>query len=274
MRGQRRVTTDGRAVNLFPFLGISLHRENSTNHLIHVIVIQSHDHHHPFSLSPAIMVLTASASVQSHLSALNSQPRHRDHPRPLPYNTEKLPQVTSFNSDLSGRRCSLSSTRGLFQDPLLPLSDRPLPRSRVWPNSFRWLLSGYIVVSLVFFSASLYRRYCDSFVPTLQSTTSWQARSSALSSINTLLPAARLAKLFPLHPPPIHFGPFTYRSVIDPHSHEVTACLWALESNLDWVPSWTNDWLGNPPAFGLSYSYIVNRSDLSCCSDSIASSVD
>jgi hypothetical protein len=109
----------------------------------------------------------------------------------------------------------------------------------------QWMLSTYVVVSLVLFSASLYHSH---FTP-LPSTTSSPA-------IDVLSPAARLDKLVSLHPPPIHFAPFTYLPIVDSHSHEVTACLWTTESNLDWVPSWTNDWRGNAPACGLSLSYI------------------
>ena len=150
----------------------------------------------------------------------------------------------------------------------------PPVRPRVWPISFRWILSGYIVVSLVLFSASLYRSYYAVLLTRLHSTTSWRTHSPALSGINLLSPALRLEKLVSLHPPPIHFGPFTYRPVVDPHSHEVTACLWTTESNLDWVPSWTNDWLGNAPACGLSLSYIVNRSYLSRRGDAFTPSDD
>ncbi|KAN0107372.1 hypothetical protein V8E52_010203 [Russula decolorans] len=98
------------------------------------------------------------------------------------------------------------------------------------------MLSTYVVVSLVLFSASLFTR--------LPSTTSWKIDSPALSGINLLSPAARLDKLVSLHPPPIHFAPYTHLPVVGSHSHEVTACLWTTESNLDWVPSWTNDWRG------------------------------
>jgi hypothetical protein len=150
------------------------------------------------------------------------------------------------------------------------LSDAPL-RPRVWPNSFRWMLSGYIVVSLVLFSASLYHSYYAALFTRLQST---KPHSPALSGIDFLSPAARLDKLVYLHPRPIHFGPFTYRPVVNPHSHEVTACLWTTESDLDWVPSWTNDWLGNASACGLSISYIVNRSDLCRRGDAFAPSDD
>lgn len=116
--------------------------------------------------------------------------------------------------------------------------------TRVWPNSFRWMISTYVLVSLVLFFAALFTR--------LPST---RIHSPALSGINLLSPAARLDKLVSLHPPPIHFAPFTYLPVVDSHSHEVTACLWTTESNLDWIPSWTNDWRGNAPACGLSLSY-------------------
>jgi hypothetical protein len=114
------------------------------------------------------------------------------------------------------------------------------------------MLSTYLVVSLVLFSASLYHSYCAALLTRLPSTTS----SPALSGINVLSPAARLDKLVSLHPPAIHFAPFTYLPGVDFYSHEVTACLWTTESNLDWVPSWTNDWLGNAPACVLSLSYI------------------
>ena len=129
-------------------------------------------------------------------------------------------------------------------------------RPRVWPNSFRWMLSTYVVVSLVLFSASLYHSYYAALFTRLPSTTSWKIHSPALSGVNVLSPAARLDKLVSLHPPAIHFAPFTYLPVVDSYSHEVTACLWTTESNLDWVPSWTNDWRGNAPACGLSLSYI------------------
>jgi hypothetical protein len=163
------------------------------------------------------------------------------------------------------------SSRTLSRRPFKGLSDA---RPRVWPNSFRWMLSGYIVVSLVLFSASLYHSYYAALFTRPQFTTSWKAHSPALSGINFLSPAARLDKLVSLHPPPIYFGPFTNRPVVDPHSHEVTACLWTTESNLDWVPSWTNDWLGNVPACGRSFSYTVNRSDLSRRGDPFAPSDD
>ncbi|KAH9963745.1 hypothetical protein BC827DRAFT_1190585 [Russula dissimulans] len=111
----------------------------------------------------------------------------------------------------------------------------PLPRS---PG---WMLSGYIIISLAFFSISLYRGFCASLFPSLQTATS---PSPTVSRIDVLSSATRLDKLVSLYPPPTHFDPFAYRSLVDPHLHEVTACLWASESNTDWVLSWTNDWLG------------------------------
>jgi len=189
------------------------------------------------------MMSIRSASVQSHLSALNSHPRHRD-TRPFSGNVEKQTHaLSSLIRDPKG--------------PLLPVSDGPLPRLRIWPNSFRWMLLGYIIISLVFFSASLYRGYSASLFLTLRSTTttSWQTHTPALSGINLLSPAARLAKLVSLHPLPTHFAPFTHRPVVDPYPHQVTACLWAPETILDWVPSWTNHWLGNAHAYGVSLSH-------------------
>ncbi len=202
-------------------------------------------------------IMIHSASVQSHLSALNGHPRHRDSRHLSSSNLD--PAVTDCS------RCSLSLIRGPLKDPLLPVSDRPLPRPRIWPNSFRWMLSSYIIISLVFFSASLYRGYTASLFTTLYSRTSWQTYPPALSGINLLSPAARLSKLVSLHPPPTHFDPFTYRPVVDPHLHEVTACLWAPETNLDWVPSWTSQWPGNAPGvwrFRLSRCQQVRRLSL------------
>ena len=117
------------------------------------------------------------------------------------------------------------------------------------------MLSTYVVVSLVLFSASLYHSYYASLFTRLPSTKS-NIHSPPLSAINLLSPPARLRKLLSLHPPPIHFAPFTYLPVVDSHSHEVTACLWTTESNLDWIPPWTNEWRGNAPACGLSLSYV------------------
>lgn len=131
------------------------------------------------------------------------------------------------------------------------MSPPPHVRTRVWPNSFRWMLSTYVVVSLVLFSASLYHSYYAALFTRLPS---WEFHSHALS--RGLSPAPRLDKLVSLHPPPVHFAPFSYFPVVDSHSHEVTACLWTTESNLDWIPPWTNDWRGNAPACGLSLSYI------------------
>jgi hypothetical protein len=110
------------------------------------------------------------------------------------------------------------------------------------------LAAAYLLLSLVLFSASLYHSY---YAAAPRNT-----HSPALSGINILSPAARLDKLVSLHPPPIHFGPFTYRPIVDPHSHEITACLWATERNLDWIPSWTSDWRGNAPVCARSLSYI------------------
>jgi hypothetical protein len=218
-----------------------------------------------------------SASVQSHLSALNSHPRHRES-RPLT-STSNIAILSSSNLEPPAARdcsrCSVSLIRGPLKDPLLPpVSDGPLSRSRISSNSFRWMLSSYIVISLVFFSASLYRGYSASLFTALHPTTTPQTHPPALSGISFLSPAARLAKLVSLQPPPAHFGPFTYRSRIDPHPHEVTACLWALETNLDWVPPWTNHWPGNAPIYGIFLSHIVNRSDVSRRSNSPIPSID
>lgn len=199
--------------------------------------------------------MSTSASVQSHLSALNSHPRHRD-TRPFTDSVEK-----QTLSSTSFRGCSGFSLSLLIRgpkDPLLPVSGGPLPRLRIWPNSFRWMLLGYIIISLAFFSASLYRGYSASLFLTLRSTTSWQAHTPPLSGLNFLSPAARLAKLVSLYPPPTHLAPFTHRPLVDPHPHEVTACLWAPETNLDWVPPWTNHWLGNAHAYGVSLSHTVS----------------
>jgi hypothetical protein len=219
-----------------------------------------------------------SASVQSHLSALNSHPRHRDS-RPLTGYTsvEKSSTLPSNLEPADARdcsRCSLSSIRGPLKDSLLPVSDGSLSRPHTWTNSFRWMLLSYIVISLAFFSASLYRGYSVSLFATPQPTTAPQPHPSALSGINFLSPAARLAKLVSLHPPPTHFGPFTYSSEVDPHPHEVTACLWAFETNLDWVPSWTNRWPGNALVYGVFLSHIVNRSNVSRRGDPRTPNVD
>jgi hypothetical protein len=173
----------------------------------------------------------SAARIYGHLSA----PRHRDHhARQLPDDTEPARKT---------------------DQPLLSISDAPLPRPYIWLSSFRWMLSGYIIACFVFFSASLYRGCSVSFFIGLHSTTPGQTRSPVLSGANVLSPAARLAKLVSLQPPPTYFGPFAYRPVIHPHSHEVTACLWVLESNLDWVPSWTSEWPGNTPAYDISLSH-------------------
>ena len=153
------------------------------------------------------------------------------------------------------------------------LSDAPPLRPRIWPNTFRWMLSGYIALSVVLFSASLYHSYYAALFTHLQSTAR-KVHSPALSGTNFLSPAARLNKLVSLHPPAVHFDPFAYRPVVDPDSHEVTACLWTSESNLDWVPSWTRDWHGSAPACDLSLSYPMNRSDLSRRGDTFTTGDD
>ena len=130
-----------------------------------------------------------------------------------------------------------------FSHGSLSNTDEALLRSRLWLNSHRWALSVYIILSLVFFSASLSRGYYASRLEIRSFTTPSQLRS--LSALNALPSAARLAKLVALEPPPIHFDPLTYLPVIKPHSHEITACLWAPEDRLDWVSAWTTEWPGS-----------------------------
>ena len=192
--------------------------------------------------------IIGSGSVQSHLSALNS--RHREHARPpLVSNDAKVSTEEEQTKDFSQFLVSL--IRGPLKDPLLPGPDGSLPRQRVWPNSIRWIISVYVAVSLIFFSTSLYRSFHSAQLderPSLAPSQDWPL---ALSGLDALSPAARLAKLFALYPPPTHFGPFTHRPAVDAHSQEITVCLWAHENNLDWVSAWTTDWSGNDLAIVL-----------------------
>ena len=206
--------------------------------------------------------IVGSGSVQSHLSALNSHSRHREHARPpVVSDNTKVPADLEPTKDCSQFLASL--IRGSLKDPLLPGPDGSLPRQRVWPNSYRWIISVYVVVSLIFFSTSLYRSFHLARLDQRPSLVPSQDRSPILSGLDALSPAARLAKLFALYPPPTHFGLFTHRPVVDAYSHEITVCLWAHENDLDWVPAWTTDWSGND----LHHSYIVpaysDRSDFS-----------
>ena len=188
--------------------------------------------------------IVGSGSVQSHLSALNSHSRHREHTRPpLISNDTTVSAEEEQTKDLSQFLVSL--IRGPLKDPLLPGPDGSLPRQRIWPNSFRWIISLYVVVSLIFFSTSLYRSFHSAQLDKRSSLVPSQDWPPALSGLDALSPAARLAKLFALYPPPTHFGLFTHRPAVDAHSHEITVCLWAYENNLDWVPVWTTDWPGN-----------------------------
>ncbi|KAI0293353.1 hypothetical protein B0F90DRAFT_1401922 [Multifurca ochricompacta] len=203
---------------------------------------------------PPVDTIAGSGSIQSHLSALNSHPRHRDHAAALARSvsrepTAKVPPVLISNLEKTRHfsHCLISLIRDPTNDLILPGPDSTSPRPRIWPNSFRWLLSVYIIVSVIFFSASLYHGFYASKLDNRASPASSQTPSPVLSGLNALSSTARLAKLFALHPPPAHFSPFTYRSAVDPYSHEITACLWAPESNLDWVPAWTTDWQGNCP---------------------------
>ncbi|KAH9962081.1 hypothetical protein BGW80DRAFT_869492 [Lactifluus volemus] len=146
-------------------------------------------------------------------------------------------------SSASVQRCNLASSKPRRTTKSLKLShntDEPLLRSRL--NSHRFVLSVYIILSLVFFSASLSRGYYPSRLEIRSFTTPSQIRSP--SSLNALPSDARLAKLVALQPPPIRFDPLTFLPVINPHSHEITACLWAPESRLDWVSAWTTEWPG------------------------------
>ncbi|KAH9062338.1 hypothetical protein EDB87DRAFT_1606459 [Lactarius vividus] len=195
----------------------------------------------PLSSMPSD-TLVGSGSVQSHLSVLNSHSRHREHARPpvVSSNTEALiPANSEQPKDYSQFLMSL-----FRKDPLLPGPDGSLPRQRVWSNSSRCIISVYVAISLIFFSTSLYRSFhsarLDKQPPFLYS----QDRSPVLSGLDALSPAARLAKLFALYPPPTHFGLFTHRPAVDAYSHEITVCLWVHENNLDWIPAWTTDWPG------------------------------
>lgn len=201
--------------------------------------------------------IVGSGSVQSHLSVLNSHSRHREHARPpvVSGNTKVSEALMLANSE-QPKDCSqflVSLFRGPLKDPLLPGPDGSLPRQRVWPNPFRWIISVYVAVSLIFFSTSVYRSFRSAGLDKRLSSVHSQDRSPALSGLDALSFAARLAKLFALYPPPTHFGLYTHRPAVDAYSHEITACLWAHENNLDWVPAWTTDWPGND----LHRSYLV-----------------
>jgi hypothetical protein len=188
--------------------------------------------------------LVGSGSIQSHLSALNSHSRHREHARPPVVSDD-----TKISADLEPAKdfsqFLVSLFRGPLKDPLLPGPDGSLPRQRVWPNYYRWIISVYVAVSLIFFSTSLYRSFHLAQLDQRPSLVPSQDLSLVLSGLDALSLATRFAKLSALYPPPTHFGPFTHRPAVDAYSHEITACLWAHENDLDWVPAWTTDWLGN-----------------------------
>ena len=198
------------------------------------------------------MTLVASGSVQSHLSALNSHSRHREHARP-----PVLSDNTKILADLEpSKDCSqflVSLIRGPLKDPLLPGPDGSLPRQRVWPSYYRWVISVYVAVSLIFFSTSLYRSFHLARLDQQLALVPSQDRSPILSGLDVLSLSARLAKLSTLYPPPTHLGLFTHRPAVDAYSHEITVCLWAHENDLDWVPAWTTDWLGN----NIHHSYLT-----------------
>ena len=198
------------------------------------------------------MTLVASGSVQSHLSALNSHSRHREHARP-----PVLSDNTKILADLEpSKDCSqflVSLIRGPLKDPLLPGPDGSLPRQRVWPSYYRWVISVYVAVSLIFFSTSLYRSFHLARLDQQLALVPSQDRSPILSGLDVLSLSARLAKLSTLYPPPTHLGLFTHRPAVDAYSHEITVCLWAHENDLDWVPAWTTDWLG----INLHHSYLT-----------------
>jgi hypothetical protein len=201
--------------------------------------------------------IAGSGSVQSHLSALSSKSRHRDHAATLarsltfvgePSNTKAQPLLMFAPSNLQLSDCSLSSIRNAAPDGVLL-------RPRVWLNSHRWMLSVYIILSLVFFSASLSRGYYAFRLDHRRSSTIL-SQTRSLSALNVLSSAARLEKMVALHPPPTHFNTLTDLPVIDQHSHEITACLWAPEHQLDWLSAWIAEWPGNIPiSFVSSFSH-------------------
>src|SRR6266571_5976964 len=104
--------------------------------------------------------IVGSGSVQSHLSVLNSHSRHREHARPpLVSGNTKVSEALMLADSEQPKDCSqflVSLFRGPLKDPLLPGPDGSLPRQRVWPNPFRWIISVYVAVSLIFFSTSVY----------------------------------------------------------------------------------------------------------------------
>jgi hypothetical protein len=212
------------------------------------------------------MTLPGSASVQSHLSALNSKSRYRDHAAALSKSLTLDPQLNNNNT----KAPPVLEPSG--DSPCYFLSNAALLRPRIWLNWQRWILSVYIILSLVFFSASLSRGFSSSPLDNRSSIVHPHTLPSSV--LNALPSSARLAKLVALHPPPIRFNPFMYLPVIQPHPHEVTACLWAPESKLEWVAAWSTEWLGDPLKFlcppSLARSHIVNRSDLSRRSDTQA----
>ena len=228
-------------VSLIPIVGI-------ISTISHHVIVSNHMMR-SYQLCTS-MTIVASGSVQSHLSALNTHSRHREHPRPpLLSNNTKVSAEEEQTKDFSQFLASL--IRGPLKDPILPGPDGSLPRQRVWPNSLRWTVSVYVAVSLIFFSTSLYRSFHSAQLDKRPSLI--PSQPPALSGLDTLSPVTRLSKLFALYPSPTHFGLFTHRPAVAAHSHEITVCLWAHENNLDWVPAWTTDWSGND----LHYSYLV-----------------
>ncbi|KAI0029090.1 hypothetical protein K488DRAFT_73249 [Vararia minispora EC-137] len=117
----------------------------------------------------------------------------------------------------------------------------PPPTSEARPASLgpvaaAGMLYVYAFVSLVFFCTAAYSVLGVSFAAQIPV-------SSSISHLNALTPAARLAKLSMIQPPPAAFEPFFSRNAgFDMDG--VAACLWANADDMQWLVAWAAAWDG------------------------------
>ncbi|KAI0047521.1 hypothetical protein FA95DRAFT_1518915 [Auriscalpium vulgare] len=187
------------------------------------------------SKKPPSETLAGSGSFESHLSVLHTQQRVRPAPQ---HSSDSDPKYAYTALDPTPPRAYLRLLRGVFSEaPNLSLPPfAPDAHTRSCRSAARWMLYVYYFVSSVFLSASLYRVF---FVPSTTGRTAADIKPSYLDALPMSLRLSRVSGIYPL---PRTFQPYVYRPTVDPHA--VTACLWASDTDIDWIAHWLTHWKG------------------------------
>ncbi|THH14468.1 hypothetical protein EW146_g5865 [Bondarzewia mesenterica] len=174
------------------------------------------------------------ASFQSHLSALNTQQRlrpvfHHD----ASYSAFERPMEDPAGVEEYQNYAWILAS--FAREHFSPFSE-VYTRTRVYPSAIKWMICVYCFISVILFSAALYKSRISAI-------RAYGTKDPELSTMDTLSIESRLFKLSAMPLSPSMFEPFFIRGQsIDPQS--VTACLWLNEDDLDDLIPWVAYWQG------------------------------